>query len=263
VPDVSPPDTAPVTPPRDSDSGRRALHHAAPGGTRVLLITLDILIVNVALTRIGRDLGGSTAGLQWVIDGYTLTFVSLLLVTGDLSDRVGAKRSIGWESPRSGWPRSAAPNLAALIAARVPQGAAAVMLPASMALIRQGSPTPRAGPRPRDLGRRRRRRGRRRAAPGRRPDHAGLAPSIRDQPAGLRGDAAPADRGGTLAVPTQPIRLARADRRHPHPGRPGVRPHRKRLARVLRRRRHRCTGPVRPQPFSSPSSPSRRGCSTR
>ena len=38
------------------------------GSLGFFLITLDILIVNVALTRIGRELGGGTAGQQWVID---------------------------------------------------------------------------------------------------------------------------------------------------------------------------------------------------
>jgi hypothetical protein len=36
------------------------------------LITLDILIVNVALAQIGRELGGGTVGQQWVVDGYTV-----------------------------------------------------------------------------------------------------------------------------------------------------------------------------------------------
>ena len=36
------------------------------------LITLDISIVNVALTRMRAELSGGTTGQQWVIDGYTL-----------------------------------------------------------------------------------------------------------------------------------------------------------------------------------------------
>ena len=35
---------------------------------------LDITIVNVALPSIGGDLGFSTAGLQWVINAYTLAW---------------------------------------------------------------------------------------------------------------------------------------------------------------------------------------------
>ncbi len=59
------------------------------------LITLDIVIVNVALTTISRKLGGGTAGRQWVVDGYTLLFAALLLFASNLSDRVGARRAFG------------------------------------------------------------------------------------------------------------------------------------------------------------------------
>nr|WP_240774010.1 MFS transporter [Plantibacter sp. M259] len=59
------------------------------------LITLDILIVTIALTSIARDLGGTTASLQWVIDAYTVLFAALLLVAGNLSERFGAKRAFG------------------------------------------------------------------------------------------------------------------------------------------------------------------------
>jgi MFS transporter, DHA2 family, methylenomycin A resistance protein len=110
------------------------------------LITLDILIVNVALTRIGREFGGSTSGLQWVIDAYTLLFASLLLFAGNLSDRIGAKRAIGIGITGflvASVACALAPSLGALIAARAVQGAAAaIMLPASMALIREAYPDP-------------------------------------------------------------------------------------------------------------------------
>lgn len=36
------------------------------------VITLDAVVVNVALPSIRRYLGGGIAGLQWVVDGYTL-----------------------------------------------------------------------------------------------------------------------------------------------------------------------------------------------
>ncbi|WP_420364428.1 MFS transporter [Curtobacterium sp. L3-7] len=117
------------------------------GSLGFFLITLDILIVNVALTTIGRELGGSTSGLQWVIDAYTLLFASLLLFAGNLSDRIGAKRAIGWGIAGfliASVACALAPTLGALIAARALQGAAAaVMLPASMALIREAFPDAR------------------------------------------------------------------------------------------------------------------------
>ena len=54
-------------------------------------ITLDAVVVNVTLPTIRHDLGGGVAGLQWVVDGYTLMFAALLLTAGSLSDRLGAK----------------------------------------------------------------------------------------------------------------------------------------------------------------------------
>jgi len=116
----------------------------ASGG--FFLTTLDILIVNVALTRMGQDLGGGTSALQWVIDGYTLLFASLLLFAGNLSDRIGAKRAfaagVAIFSATSVL-CTAAPTIGLLIAARCLQGAgAAVLLPASTALIREAFPDP-------------------------------------------------------------------------------------------------------------------------
>jgi DHA2 family methylenomycin A resistance protein-like MFS transporter len=111
------------------------------------LITLDISIVNVALARIRSELGGGTTGQQWVIDGYTLLFAALLLFAGNLSDRIGAKKALGLGICVFGLASAgcaAAPGIGALIAARCVQGAAAaIMLPASMALVREAFPDPR------------------------------------------------------------------------------------------------------------------------
>ncbi|KFI56519.1 transporter, major facilitator family protein [Bifidobacterium callitrichos DSM 23973] len=56
------------------------------------LTGMDTMIVNVALPTITADLGGNMALQQWMIDGYTLLFASLLLLAGSLSDKFGAKR---------------------------------------------------------------------------------------------------------------------------------------------------------------------------
>ncbi len=110
------------------------------------LITLDISIVNVALPRIRTELGGGITGQQWIIDGYTLLFATLLLFAGNLSDRVGAKRAlalgIGIFTLTSA-ACAVAPSTTLLIVARCAQGAAAaIMLPASMALVREAYPDP-------------------------------------------------------------------------------------------------------------------------
>jgi hypothetical protein len=59
------------------------------------MVTLDAVIVNVALPDIRRELAGGMSGLQWVVDGYTLMFAALLLSSGSLSDRLGARRAFG------------------------------------------------------------------------------------------------------------------------------------------------------------------------
>jgi MFS transporter, DHA2 family, methylenomycin A resistance protein len=135
--------------------------HRVPGRSRsrftlaaavlgFFVITLDAVVVNVALPSIRADLGGGITGLQWVADGYTLMFAAMLLTAGALSDRVGARRAFAAGLAVFAVSSAAcglAPTLAALVAARFVQGAAAaVLMPASMALIRQAyaDPTQRA-----------------------------------------------------------------------------------------------------------------------
>jgi EmrB/QacA subfamily drug resistance transporter len=108
------------------------------------VVTLDAVIVNVALPPIRADLGGGIRGLQWVVDGYTLMFAAFLLSSGSLADRIGAKRAFGGGAAAFVVASAAcglAPNLSALVAFRFVQGtAAAVIMPASMALIAQAYP---------------------------------------------------------------------------------------------------------------------------
>ena len=110
------------------------------------LITLDASVVNVALPAIGSALGAGMSGLQWVVDAYTLAFAALMLSTGAFSDRAGASRAYALGITVFTLASAAcglAPTLPALIAARVVQGAAAaVVLPASLALVRQAYPDP-------------------------------------------------------------------------------------------------------------------------
>ena len=56
------------------------------------VIQLDVTIVNVALPAIQREIGGSLAGLQWVIDAYTLALASIMLTAGAAADRAGPGR---------------------------------------------------------------------------------------------------------------------------------------------------------------------------
>ena len=113
----------------------------------VLLVTVDNTIVNVALPTISRDLHASTQGLQWIVDGYTLTFAGLLLVGGNLGDRLGRRRvlqagltlfalfSVGAALSRS---------TGELIAARAAMGAAAALVyPATLAILNNVFTSPR------------------------------------------------------------------------------------------------------------------------
>jgi MFS transporter, DHA2 family, methylenomycin A resistance protein len=110
------------------------------------VITLDAVVVNVALPSIGHEFGAGVAGLQWIVDGYTMMFAALLLSAGSLSDRIGARRAFAtgltlFVAASVGC--GLAPGLGSLVVVRFLQGsAAAMMMPSSMALIRQAYPDP-------------------------------------------------------------------------------------------------------------------------
>jgi EmrB/QacA subfamily drug resistance transporter len=57
-----------------------------------LMIVLDVTIVNVALPSIQQDLGFSQGSLSWVVNGFLVTFGSLLLLAGRLGDLLGRRR---------------------------------------------------------------------------------------------------------------------------------------------------------------------------
>ncbi len=106
-----------------------------------IVTQLDVTIVNIALARLAADLNASVARLQWIVDAYTLAFAVLMLSSGVLGDRYGARRMYA-----AGLVVFALASLAcglanapaALIAARAVQGAgAALMLPNSLALLNE------------------------------------------------------------------------------------------------------------------------------
>jgi DHA2 family methylenomycin A resistance protein-like MFS transporter len=113
-----------------------------------VLVLLDTSIVNLALGRIGAAFGAHIAGLQWVMNAYTLAFASLLLTGGMLGDRWGARRlyvagllAFTLASALCGL----APSLPALVAARAGQGlGAALLVPCALKLINQHVVDPRA-----------------------------------------------------------------------------------------------------------------------
>jgi len=60
--------------------------------TGIFMLLIDVTIVNVALPDIGTDLKASFSSLEWVVNAYTLTLASSLLVSGSLADLVGRKK---------------------------------------------------------------------------------------------------------------------------------------------------------------------------
>ena len=75
------------------------------------MVIVDSTAVNVALPAVGHDAHGDVTWLQWVVDGYTLSFAGLLLTGGALSERLGAGAIAPtccwwppWLRPASGWP---------------------------------------------------------------------------------------------------------------------------------------------------------------
>lgn len=124
-----------------------ALEYASARGKWVLAATvlgsglamLDGTVVNVALPRIGEDLGGGLTALQWTLNAYTLSLSGLLLLGGSLGDRMGRRRvyviGVIWFTLAS-IGCAAAPTTGVLIAMRALQGAGAALLtPGSLAIL--------------------------------------------------------------------------------------------------------------------------------
>ncbi len=103
------------------------------------IVMVDGTVVNVALPHIGSDLGAGFAALQWVVNAYTLTLASLILLGGSLGDHFGRRRvfliGVVWFALAS-IACGLAPNVEVLIAARALQGVGGALLtPGSLALI--------------------------------------------------------------------------------------------------------------------------------
>jgi EmrB/QacA subfamily drug resistance transporter len=116
------------------------------------MVILDVSIVNVALPSIKDSLGFSTTGLQWVLNGYTLTFAGFLLLGGRAADLFGRRRMFYAGTlifSGASLLCAIAPTSEALIAARALQGiGGAILSPATLAIITtsfdEGAPRNRA-----------------------------------------------------------------------------------------------------------------------
>lgn len=108
-------------------------------GVAWFLVLLDDTAAAIALPSLGRDLGLGMAGLEWVINIYTLTFAVLTLAGGACTDRYGTRPVF-----LTGLAVFTASSLLAalsasggmLIGMRATQGAgAALMGPAALAML--------------------------------------------------------------------------------------------------------------------------------
>lgn len=113
----------------------------------LLMVVMDATIVNVALPAIGKDLGTSISGLQWVIDAYTIVLASFLMLGGSNADRFGRRRvfQIGMVVFVTGSLLcSLSDSVGWLIAARALQALGGSMLnPVAMSIVVHAYPEPK------------------------------------------------------------------------------------------------------------------------
>jgi EmrB/QacA subfamily drug resistance transporter len=104
-----------------------------------LMVVLDATIVNIALPTAQHALGFSDADRQWIVTGYALSFGSLLLLGGRLSDIFGRKRAL--MMGLAGFAAASAlggfsTSFTMLLFARVLQGSfGALLAPAALAML--------------------------------------------------------------------------------------------------------------------------------
>ena len=126
-----------------------AAYEPDPRRWRVLAVSLvvgfmsllDVTIVNVAVPSIRAGLDTSAATIQWVVSGYALAFGMTLVAGGRLGDAHGRRRLmtlglVGFVVSSAAV--GLAPNAAAIVLARLVQGASAGLLtPQNSGLIQQ------------------------------------------------------------------------------------------------------------------------------
>jgi EmrB/QacA subfamily drug resistance transporter len=118
---------------------RRARAALAVLLTASFVLAVDFSILNVALPRIGADVGFSLAGLQWISTAFAICAAGFTLLFGRCADLFGRRRQflagiglLGLASLTGGLAQS--PSL--LIVARLAQGlATAAVVPAALSLL--------------------------------------------------------------------------------------------------------------------------------
>ncbi|MBJ7347190.1 MAG: DHA2 family efflux MFS transporter permease subunit [Thermoleophilaceae bacterium] len=115
----------------------------------LFMVTLDNLIVGVAIPSIRVDLGASLESLEWTVNAYTLTYAIFLMPAAALGDRFGRRRMfmIGLSIfTLASMVAAAAPTIDALVGARALQGfGAAIVTPLTLTLLAEAFPGERRG----------------------------------------------------------------------------------------------------------------------
>jgi len=115
----------------------------------LFMIMLDNTVMNVALPSIQEDFDAPISSLEWIVNGYTLSFAVLLATGGRLGDILGRRRMFltgvvlfALASASAGL----APSTTALVISRVVQGVgAALMMPATLSIITNAFPPQERG----------------------------------------------------------------------------------------------------------------------
>jgi EmrB/QacA subfamily drug resistance transporter len=115
----------------------------------LFMVTLDNLVVTMALPSIRVDLGASIEDLEWTVNAYTLSFAVLLLTGAALGDRFGRRRlfaiGLGIFTLASA-AAALAPNVELLVAARALQGVGgAIITPLTLTILSAAVPADKRG----------------------------------------------------------------------------------------------------------------------
>lgn len=106
----------------------------------LFIVTLDNLILNVALPTLSRVFDASASTTLWMVEAYSLVFAALLLTGGALTDRLGTRTALMWGLALFGLASLAgafAPTAGLLILARAAMGVGgALIMPGTLGLIK-------------------------------------------------------------------------------------------------------------------------------
>ncbi|MFJ4676301.1 MFS transporter [Kitasatospora sp. NPDC088783] len=114
-----------------------------------MLVALDGTVLLMAQPGMRRELGCTTAQLQWTSTGYLVAVAALLVLAGRLGDRYGHRRTLlagvlGFGASSAGI--ALAPTVGWVVGLRVAQGVfGALLQPGTLALLRLSSPPERLG----------------------------------------------------------------------------------------------------------------------